>query len=172
MQAEQNYIYILFAALYIIYSIVKAVKKNSQPPPVPQKKPGQPAPTVQPPVSSPAPNPGDEMKKMLEELLGGSPEVDVPEKQVVKPRVQPVSSRPAPAKIAPHHPKKEKLTTQPIKPLASKQAVTAERTHFVSHPELTQKAFAETQITEEETPVDFDIRQAVIYSEILKRPQY
>lgn len=170
-----NYLYIIFAVIYVIYSIIKAGKKVTRnrptvtPDPSSQKKDEYKP--VQPPTSSPVPDTGDEIKKMLEDLLGGDPEVIIPEKQAPKPKPLSVLPKPAPAKIAPHHPKKEKVTSESAKPLVSKKNITAEPVHFVSHPELTQKVFSET-ITEEESAPDFDIRQAVIYSEILKRPQY
>lgn len=170
MQAETNYIYIVFAVLYVIYSIVKAVKKNAEQKQV-VKKPEQKS-TVQPPTASPVSKPGDDFKKMLEDLLGGTQEVEVPEKQIQIPKPQPVTVRPRPAKIAPHHPKKEKLASQYAKPLTPKKSVPAESTPvFKQHPEIVQKVFADTAV-EAEQGVDFDIRQAIIYSEILKRPQY
>ena len=160
MQAGTNYIYIVFAILYVIYSIVKAVKKNSQPV---TKKP-EPASTVKPPTASPIPNAGEDMKKVLEEILGNTPKVKIPAKPIVKP--EPTRIKPQPAKIVTHvknvraipshSPAKTKTRTAPF--------LTAEQ-------EIKKKVFTETFI-EEERDLDFDIRQAIIYSEILKRPQY
>jgi len=170
MHAETNYIYIVFAVLYIIYSIVKAVRKNAQQKPAPTKS--QPSPTVQPPTASPLPKqkPEDDFKKMLEDLMGGNPEVKIPDTQIPKVKPQPVFIKPQPAKIATHHPRKEKLTTSHAKFISAKPKTTSASTPFVSHPEIVQKTFAEPD--EEEATIDFDIRHAIIYSEILKRPQY
>lgn len=164
-----NYIYIIFAVLYIIYSIIKAGKKVSKNRPTVEKQPQQ-TQTVQPPTAIPLPRKEDDFKKMLEDLMGGVPEIEIPEKQIIKPKPQPVTVKPQPAKIAPHHPKKEKLTTSQSKFISAKPKTTSASIPFVSHPEIVQKTFAET--VEEESSIDFDIRQAIIYSEILKRPQY
>ena len=96
MHASTNYIYIVFAILYVIYSIIKAGKKASQQKPVPKKT--EPAPTVRPPTSSPLPNPGDNMKKMLEGILGKKPELKIPEKQN---KSQPVLVKTQHTKISP-----------------------------------------------------------------------
>jgi len=172
MRADTNYIYILFAVAYVIYSIIKASKKAQQKSATQNQKP-LPSSTVQPPTASPLPKqkPEDDFKKMLEDLLGGNPEVEIPEKQIPIPKQQPVTVKQQPAKIAPRHPKKEKLVTQVAKPITSKKSLTAESAHFISDPEIIQKAFQDIAV-EEETAIDFDIQQAVIYSEILKRPHY
>ena len=168
MHAAQNYIYIVFAILYVIYSIVKAVKKNSQQKPAEQTKRPEPHQTVQPPVASPYPkqNPADDMKKMLEDLLGGGSEIKIPEKQVVQPKQEPVKIKPQPAKIITHAQKVKAVPSH----FPSKAKETAQP--FLSgEKETPKKVFVETSI-EEDKDIDFDIRQAIIYSEILKRPQY
>ncbi len=165
-----SYVYIIFAVIYVIYSIIKAGKKVSQNRPQQTSKPvpsaaSRPADTYAPPKKE------DDLKKMLEDLLGEVPEIKIPERQKPQPKPQPVFSKPAPAKIAPHHPKKEKLTSQPAKPLATAKKAAPVTPHFVSHPEIVQKAFTEISV-EETSPIDFDIREAVIYSEIMKRPNW
>ena len=82
-----NYLYIIFAVVYVIYSIIKAGKKVTQNRPTIDKKPQASPTTIQPPTASPVPHPnsGDELKKMLEDLLGGGSEEEMPEKQVLKP---------------------------------------------------------------------------------------
>ncbi|TAL60047.1 MAG: hypothetical protein EPN85_08085 [Bacteroidetes bacterium] len=164
-----NYLYIIFAVVYVIYSIVKAGKKVTQNRPTIDKKP-HPSPTVQPPTASPLPenNSGDELKKMLEDLLGGGAEDEIPEKQILKPKPQVVYEKPPPVKMQPPVPRKEKLATYQTQ---AKPKVTSPAPAFVAHPEIVQKVFME-RVPEEESGIDFDIRQAVIYSEILKRPQY
>ncbi len=168
MHASTNYIYIIFAVAYAIYSIVKAGKKVTANRPNIDKQPEQ-SPTVKPPASSPVPNQGDEMKKMLEDLFGGRQEAEekIPEKEIPKPKPQPqhhpekqrhpqpVSHHLEHAKATPHAFDKEKLQATHAKPPAAKP----------------QKVLMKSAV-EEEVEADFDIRQAIIYSEILKRPEY
>lgn len=167
-----NYIYIVFAVIYVIYSIIKASKKAQQKPSAQNQKPN-PSSTVQPPADSPLPKqkPEDDFKKMLEDLMGEVPEIKIPNKQIPKPKPQPVSAKPPPAKIAPHHPKKEKLTAAAAKFISAKPKTASDSIPFVSHPEILQKGLT-AEVVEEESGEDFDIRQAVIYSEILKRPNW
>ena len=162
-----NYLYIIFAVVYVVYTIIKAGKKVTQNKPTIDKRP-QASPTVRPPVASPNPqqNPGEDLKKMLEDLLGGGAQEDVPQAEVLKPRLTVVHEKPKPVKAAVPAPRKEK----PVAHQATPQSVPAAPA-FRAHPEVLQKSLNET-IEEEETVIDFDIRQAVIYSEILKRPQY
>lgn len=166
-----NYIYIIFAVIYVIYSIVKAGKKVSQNRPKQSSQPAPPASSQPAETYSPPPQKEDDLKKMLEDLLGEIPEVKIPEKQQSLPKSQPVFSKPAPAKVAPRHPKKDKSATSSAKPLTAEKSTISETPNFVSHPEVIQKAFQENPV-EDEASLDFDIWQAVIYSEILKRPQY
>jgi hypothetical protein len=167
-----NYLYIIFAVVYVIYSIIKAGKKVTKNRPTIEKQPqqsyGQPAPTVRPPTASPVPehNSGEELKKMLEDLLGGGAEEDIPEKKIVIPQSQPVYEKPRPVKITSPIPKKEK----PV-PYKTSPNVAAAHPVFTAHPEIVQKAFTELA-PEEESTIDFDIRKAVLYSEILKRPNW
>ncbi len=190
MHAAQNYIYILFAVLYIIYSLVKAVKKNAKHPPVsssnpPAQKKDEYKP-VQPPVSSPAPDPGEDIRKMLEQVLGRNQESKAPEKKTVASK-QHTGQLKTPPKLTRqqwatketptsrddekksfHKDRKEKAD------LAHKTEMhhRSERTFLSGEQVLPKKVFSEMAIADEETAVDFDFRQAVIYSEILKRPQY
>ena len=173
MHAAQNYIYIVFAILYIIYSIIKAGKKVAQnkptvsPSSAPQKK--EEFKPIQPPVSAPFPqqDPASDMKKMLEDLLGGgNKEMEIPKQETPQPKPQHIKSRPS-GNIAPSH-KKEKMT---LSHMPAKSSQKAKATPFLTaHPAAKQAAVE--PIVEEEATVDFDIREAIIYSEILKRPQY
>lgn len=162
-----NYLYIIFAVVYVIYSIIKAGKKVTQNRPTVNKGP-QPSPTVQPPTARPEPSDtgGDEIKKMLEELLGGGEEETVPEKQVLIPKPQPVQQKPKTVRPVSHAQQKP---VQPAYQTRQKEPIAPAA--FRAHPEIVQKVFNEP-VQEEEVAIDFDIRQAVIYSEILKRPQY
>lgn len=154
-----NYLYIIFAVVYVIYNIIKAGKKVTQNRPTIGKK-TQSSPTVKPPVSTvPEPAGGDDFKKILEELLGAGEE-EIPEKPVLQPQPQ------ATVKPAANFLKKDRMAGPPAKYNEPQPANT-----FIAHPEIVQKVFSE-QPQEEEAGIDFDIRQAVIYSEILKRPQY
>ena len=159
-----NYLYIIFAVVYVVYTIIKAGKKVTQNKPTIDKRP-QSSPTVRPPVASPEPqhNPGDELKKMLEDLLGGGAQEDVPQPEVLRPQPTVVYEKPKPVKASVPVPRKEK----PVAPQMKSAAAPA----FRAHPEVVQKGFIEP-VQEEEMAIDFDIRQAIIYSEILKRPQY
>lgn len=165
MQAGTNYIYIIFAVVYVIYSIIKAGKKVTKNRPTVNKQP-QSSPTVRPPVASPIPqnNSGDDLKKMLEDLLGGGSQEEIPERPVVVSRPHPVAEKPRPVKITSNTTRKIQQSEQPAK---QKETVPA----FTPHPEVVQKGNIPV-FQEEESGVDFDIRQAVIYSEILKRPEY
>jgi len=166
MHAAQNYIYIVFAILYIIYSIVKAGKKANQQKSA-TKKP-EASPTVQPPTASPIPSktPGDDLKKMLEEMLGGVPKAKIPEKQVAQSKPEPVKIKSQPAKIVTHA-KKVKATLSHAPSKTKEEA----KPFLAGEKAASKKVFAEV-VAEEEPAIDFDIRQAIIYSEILKRPQY
>lgn len=163
-----NYLYIIFAVVYVIYSIIKAGKKVTKNRPTidPTR---QPSPTINPPTSSPIPEQsgGDELKKMLEEMLGGGDETEeIPEKPVLQPKPVPVFEKPKPIEV--------KTRPQPKpRPVLSeeKPSTPAHAPAFIAHPEVVKQAFSEP-LSEEEAGNDFDVRQAVLYSEILKRPQY
>jgi len=168
-----SYLYIIFAVVYVIYSIIKAGKKVTQNRPKIEKHPPtaeasrQPYQPVRPPVERKAPehNPGEDLKKMLEDLMGGNTEEVRPE--VIKPKPQVVvPQKPKPVKITDHLTKKEKQAAYQTK---KKEAYTPPV--FIAHPEVVQKSFMELP-PEEESQIDFDIRQAVIYSEIMKRPNW
>lgn len=170
MHAATNYIYIIIAVLYIIYSIIKAAKKAAQQKPV-QKK-SEPAPVVKPPASSPLPNPGDDMKKMLEEILGKTPEVKIPDKHpdtYREPKPHPIPVRTKPAKISHQAIKKEKAA---VSHMPAKSVPKTEPHTFLPSEHISSKPVFQEPVLEEEVSLDFDLRQAIIYSEILKRPQY
>lgn len=157
-----NYLYVIFAVVYVIYSIIKAGKKVTQNRPTIDKKP-QSSPTVNPPTSSlPEPAGGDDFKKILEELLGAGGEEEVPETAPRKAEPLPA----VPVKPAANFLKKDKPVVSPNIPKAAVPA-----TAFVAHPEIVEKVFSQ-KTEQEESEIDFDIRQAVLYSEILKRPEY
>ncbi|MFI5164624.1 MAG: hypothetical protein ACHQHP_05190 [Bacteroidia bacterium] len=170
MHAAQNYIYIIFAVLYIIYSIVKAAKKVTQNRPTIDKQPQQ-SPAVKPPTASPLPEQTKEIdfKKLLEDLLGGNPEEKNPEPKIPEPSR--ISEKPQPVKIHAQVPKKEQPSYQSLKHVSEKPKITSDKISLTKHPHAAPKVFTEP-VVEEEQEVDFDIRQAVIYSEILKRPEY
>ncbi|MFH1005602.1 MAG: hypothetical protein V1781_08975 [Bacteroidota bacterium] len=142
MKADTNYIYIIFVMVYIIYSIIKARKKIVKNRPIIDKNPQHT--TTQPHTNphSPQPTVGDEFKKMMEQMLGEVPEVQVPEKQIQQPKHHQ-------AKVT-HTPLKEKLFTHKIKTETQQNSV----------------------LQEQEPVIDFDIRQAIISYEILKKPSY
>ncbi|MEK6614721.1 MAG: hypothetical protein AABZ32_01215 [Bacteroidota bacterium] len=173
MQASTNYIYIIFAVLYVIYSVIKASKKAQQKSTTQNQKP-QPSSTVQPPTASPLPKqkPEDDFKKMLEDLLGGAPEIKIPERQIPKVESQTIPIKPHPVKISTHSPQKEKVITAPTKPFSIKPKITSEKVPFIKHSESAPKVFAEPMHEEESGVDNFDIREAIIYSEILKRPNW
>ena len=168
MHASTNYIYIAFAILYVIYSIIKASKKTTQ-----QKtetiKPEQ-HPTVQPPVAPPIPQkqPGDDLKKMIEDLLG-VPQQNTPPPQPAmdhNTKPEPLKIKPQPAKIVLHE-KKERAVPSHI---PSKTKETAKP--FLTGEKKASPKVLQEVVAEEEQTEDFDIRRAVIYSEILKRPEW
>jgi hypothetical protein len=159
MESGKNYIYILFAIGYAIYSIIKAGKKanaNRQS----TEKQSQETPAVNPPVSSSVPKPGEDMRKMLEDLLGGPRDEKTPEVVLPKPKhKQPVPYHMEHAKIVSHSFDKVKTPVVPEKQVMDKPKI------------VPQKVAAEPAVEQSAAP-DFDIRQAIIFSEILKRPQY
>lgn len=166
-----NYLYIIMAVVYVIYSIIKAGKKVTQNRPTIDKQPESPT-TVQPPATSPFPehNPGDDLKKMLDDLMGRKSEEPVPQKPIIKPKPLVVAKKPKPAKVLSTISKKEKQAAY-----QEKKKETAKPTAFVAHPEIVQQVFAENtseEVNIDGSPIDFDIRQAVIYSEIMKRPNW
>jgi hypothetical protein len=170
MQAGTNYIYILFAVAYAVYSIIKAGKKVTANRPTIDKDQGQ-SPAVKPPTESPIPNAGDDMKKMLQDLLGGSPEEKTPEAHPDNSRElrpQPVFERPKHQQPVPHHMEHTKTVSHTFDK-AKAQAI--QEKHVDKPKTVPKKIFAESTADNETTP-DFDIRQAIIYSEILKRPEY
>ncbi len=173
MHAAQNYIYILFAVAYMVYTIIKAGKKVKQNGSTIDKQP-QASPTVQPPATSSKPDMQGEMKKMLEDLLG------VPTSDPTLPRRQagPVPAerktevaKPQSSKTILQTPPKNKTEIAREKLLAAHAKTNSDILSHAKQPKAVKKVFAET--TEAEEPVmDFDIRQAIIFSEILKRPEY
>ena len=128
-QAEQNYLYILFAVLYIIYGIVKALRKKQQ---ATAPKPG-------------FPTHGQDAER-----------TDNPEESVLVPSIKAVKRKLSNKQIV----KKEK----PIIPLYAHG--------FVAENTLTKTGDDITEDREANTEIDFDLRNAILYSEILKRPQY
>ncbi|HET7819582.1 MAG TPA: hypothetical protein VFL70_09765 [Bacteroidia bacterium] len=128
-QAEQNYLYILFAVLYIIYGIVKALRKKQQ---ATAPKPG-------------FPTHGQDAER-----------TDNPEESISIPSIKAVKRKFSNKQIV----KKEK----PIIPLYVDG--------FVVKNALTKTGDDITEDREANTEIDFDLRNAILYSEILKRPQY
>lgn len=179
MQAAQNYIYIVLAVLYVIYSIIQAGKKMAKNKPTvsapsdPQRK--EEFKPVQPPSSAPLPqhDTAGDLKKMLEDLLGGGPQEEIPEKHSERPVIppakpipQPRQERPVPAKIVTHS------TAVKATPSHSSSQTKNETKSFLSGEKKTKEKVTQEIVQEEEPSIDFDVRQAIIYSEILKRPQY
>lgn len=170
MQAGPNYIYIIFAIGYVIYSIVKAAKKVTANRPTIDNKPEQ-SQTVKPPTSTPVSDTGEDMRKMFEELMGVPKEEKIPtspptplprERGAESPgprHPQPVPHHVEHAKVVSHAFDKAKAQAKTEKPVAEKPKI------------IPKKAPAEPIIEQEAAP-DFDIRQAIIFSEILKRPEY
>ena len=147
--------------MYVIYSIIKAGKKVTKNRPTINPQP-QSSPTVQPPTEKQPPQ--QDFTKMLEDLLGGTREEKIPEPEVLQPKPQPIVVKPHPTKIITHSEKKEKIIPSHLHSKNPKEDI--------KHPkETAKKVFAEP-VAVEEPEFDFDIRQAVIYSEILKRPEY
>ena len=166
MHASTNYLYILAVIGYFIYTFIKAGKKAAKDRSTLDNLPKQ-SPTVQPPTASPKPDMQSEMKKMLEDLLG----VPTSEPAPVLEERKIESVKPQPAKIITHTPQKEKIDTAKEKLLASHAKANADILSHAKQPKAAKKVLAET-VEAEEPAVDFDIRQAIIFSEILKRPEY
>ncbi|MBI4947173.1 MAG: hypothetical protein HY840_12330 [Bacteroidetes bacterium] len=162
MQAGTNYIYILLTVAYVIYSIIKAGKKVTQNRPTIDPQPQSPLP-VHPPVEKQAPQ--QDFTKMLEEILGGgAPEEKIPEPQVIQPKPQPVAIKLQPTKIVTHSEKKEKITPSHLHPKNQKEEI--------KYQKATAKKVVAESVAVEEPEFNFDIREAIVYSEILKRPNW
>jgi hypothetical protein len=165
MQAGTNYIYILFAIGYAVYSIVKAAKKVTANRPTINKDREE-SPTVKPPAGSPIPQPGDDMRKMLEDLLGGKQEEGIPEAAIPKPK--PVFEKPKHQQLVPHHMERAKTASHSF----DKEKAAVQEKQVTEKPKVVPKKIIAEPVMEAEPIPDFDIRQAVIFSEILKRPEY
>jgi len=177
MHASQNYIYIILTVVYVIYSIIKAGKKVTQNRPKVDQQPltkessGQPSPTVQPQTETPLPQ--QDFKKMLEDLLGGAPEEKIPEPQVPKVQAPIQKTKLVKTSLQNTH-KKEIVTDTHSKLFTAKSHHTSDKNTHSQLYESAKKTFEEPAVLEEspDNRDDFDIRQAIIYSEILKRPEY
>lgn len=161
-----NYLYILFAIGYMIYSFVKAGQKHRQ------NKPGSAPP---PTASKPADDPIEEWKKILQ---------DARKESQAKPAAQP-PPKPSPAPVVQQKKKRVSLIREKRKAAAVRPSKTPshvlvaeelvaeklEAPEFHSHPEL-MKAFEESRSTNEDNNFEFDMKKAVIYSEILNRKEW
>ncbi len=152
-----NYLYIIFAVVYVIYSMIKAGKKaNANKPTIqPSSKPSN-HPTAEKPRQK-----TKDLKDILEDLLD----------------INPPQSVPAPVEVKSIPKKKPKVVT-PF--LTSEMERTANNKKWKAEATTSAKDFKSKKInpiqeltTEEETSdFEFDAKTAIIYSEILKRPQY
>lgn len=159
----------------MIYSVFKAGKKVVKNRPtiegqsLPKESTEQSPTTVQPPTASPLPQ--QDFKKMLEDLLGGAPEEKNPEPKAFQPKQQPIALKPLrkesvgqPTKIVTQSAKKEKIVLPHATAKNHKEEIKLTK-------EKTAKISTEPVVMEE-TGFNFDIREAIIYSEIMKRPEY
>ena len=189
MQAAQNYIYIVFVVLYMIYSVIKAGEKAAKQKPVVKDNNPQPVSSSQPQSAQtnipPQKKEGD-FKTILEDMFGGMPNVDadvtkpvqspskkVPEKQIPRSKPQSIFSKhnpikkPAPASFQ----QKEKTSSVKTPQLPLKQKTPSQSTFSITSFADTRNIISEQDVVEE-IDFEFDFRQAVIYSEILKRPNW
>ena len=180
MQASTNYIYILFAVAYAVYSIIKASKKITANRPTssgnPTSETGQSKDElrpVRPPTATSVPqySPGEELKKMLEDLMGGTKEKKVPEVQAPKSKQQIPSGKPKYGQTRSHHHSTEypKITSQSLE---KEKPKSVPEEHLPDKSAKVSKKVFTVPVVEEKLESDFDIQQAIIYSEILKRPEY
>ena len=146
MKADTNYIYIILVMVYIIYNIIKAGKKAAKNRPVVVAKNPQQTDTDMPAnPKNPQPTAEEEFKKIMEQMLGKLPEM--PKKQIHQPKHQQ-------AKIT-HALPIEKILPQKTKHLSDRQ----------------NAPMQQSLVLQEQKPIiDFDLRQAIIFSEILKKP--
>jgi hypothetical protein len=181
MQASTNYIYILFAVAYAIYSVIKAGKKvtanrptttSSNPTPATEQSRDEFNP-VKPPTATPIPNPsfGDDLKKVLEGLMGENKEVNQPELLAPKPKQQIATEKPKHRQPESrfHSAENQKINTHLLEKEKLKSVQTEQVT--VKSKPVFRNAIVEPGV-DEQKEVNFDLRQAIIYSEILKRPEY
>jgi hypothetical protein len=162
MQARTNYIYILFAIAYFVYTIIKAGKKSTAKRSTTVNQPEQ-SPSVKPPVASTPPVQGVDLKKMLEELMGGTPGQDTPEEPL------PQKTRQRKPEPVPHHLEHQKNVSHTFDKAKSSVAYP---NPVAEKPKAAPRKVVAEAVVEEEANMDFDVRQAIIFSEILKRPEY
>lgn len=159
-----EYIYIILAAVYIIYSIIKAAGKVSKNKPR-TSKPQTASRPVQQTQQQPKPKPGDVFKKILDEMLGEIPQVTVPEKQKPKTKAPPQQ-----------YIRKERAKIISSQQETFQELQTKQKAHKISTPVAKQRHHIEISepiaVPEEEPSVEFSVRDAVVYSEILKRPNW
>ena len=188
MQAAQNYIYIVFVVLYMIYSVIKAGKKAAKQKPVVKDNNPQPVSSSQPQSAQtnipPQKKEGD-FKTILEDMFGGMPNVGkdvptpvqssskkIPEKQIPRSKPQSIFSKPNPIKKTTNaSQRKEKTSSVKTEILPTKPRPVSEPAFSILSAANTPSALSEREVVEE-TDFEFDFRQAVIYSEILKRPNW
>ena len=188
MQAAQNYIYIVFVVLYMIYSVIKVGKKAAKQKPVVKDNNPRPGSSSQPQSAQtnipPQKKEGD-FKTILEDMFGGMPNVGkdvptpvqssskkIPEKQITKSRSQSIFSKPNPIKKTTNaSQRKEKTSSVKTEILPTKPRPGSEPAFFILPAANTPPVLSEREVVEE-TDFEFDFRQAVIYSEILKRPNW
>jgi hypothetical protein len=181
MQASTNYIYIVFAVAYAIYSVVKAGKKvtanrptttSSNPTSATEQSRDDFKP-VKPPIATPIPQHtlGDDLKKMLEDLMGESREVHEPEVLVPKPKqiIATENSKHRQPESRFHSAENQKNNTHLLEKEKLKSVHTEQAT--VKSKPVFRSTIVEPEV-EDPQEVNFDMRQAIIYSEILKRPEY
>lgn len=163
-------IYVLIAVAWLIYNIVKAVRKASE---EQKKKKPQASPAT---TAKPVPRQQDDVKRTLEELMRANrKQAEQARQQEVQRQLQ--QQKEIPAK--PLYQSQEVLVNEAEHDSESKynnrtslyesqEYISEEIAHYDNTETVAQEIAAYQQ--EEETQIDFDLRKALIYSEILRRP--
>src|SRR5204863_8308997 len=109
----------------------------------------------------PQSRPGDDLKKMLEDLMGGTRETKIPEPQVVKPKPQVHAEKPKYQHPVPHPVEHAKVA---IHTFDKEKAAAIHAKQATDKPKPFSKKVLAEPVAEEEPVMDFDIRHAFIYS--------
>ena len=148
MESIKPYLYIVIGIVWLIYNAYKNMQKKSiGNPEEPSQKPTQ---NNTDSVPQATPEKEADFKTILEEILMGKPTITP----------QPILEKIPPPLITQEIVKSKNKTSRQLKTIEVKPPLSSlERSRGAVNDQATNSS-------------DFDIRQAIIYSEILKRPEY
>lgn len=174
MHAEQNYIYILFVILYLVYGFIKARKKTEKDKPVVNKDTNpQPVSTINKKEQKRVPSKQKDFTTVLEEVIGKF--IPIPEDN---------HDKSVPGDLLkedekPEHPliatslkqAKEKVKFKINKKIVYRERESEESEHLGFQESENQNILSDT-IVQQGVDDAFDIRNAIISSTIIQRPEW